>query len=105
MSTTRIDQLRQFLDGSPSDPFLNHALALEFIKEGDDQTAEKHFRANLDKSPEYVATYYHLGKLLERDSRSEDAMAMYERGMVVAKAAGDGHTYNELQGAYEELAY
>ncbi len=105
MSSSRIDQLLQFLESAPADPFLHHALALELIKTGADPEAEKHFRANLDSSPEYVATYYHLGKLLERDGRAEDAMAMYERGMSVAKAAGDGHTYNELQGAYEELAY
>ena len=105
MSNPRITQLRQFLEGSPADPFLHHALALELIKDGDEVAAEKHFRANLDVSPEYVATYYHLGKLLERDGRAEDAIAMYERGMTVAKAAGDGHTYNELQSAYEDLAY
>ena len=105
MPSTRIDQLLQFLENAPADPFLHHALALEFVKEGDDLSAEKHFRANLDVSPEYVATYYHLGKLLERDIRTEEAIAMYERGMIVAKAAGDGHTYNELQSAYEDLVY
>jgi tetratricopeptide (TPR) repeat protein len=105
MSTERISQLRQFLEATPSDPFLNHALALELIKSGDEPSAERHFRANLDASPEYVATYYHLGKLLERDGRAEEAIAMYERGMMVARAAGDGHTYNELQSAYEDLAY
>jgi Flp pilus assembly protein TadD len=105
MSNPRIAQLLQFMEASPSDPFLHHALALELIKEGDEAAAEKHFRSNLDVSPEYVATYYHLGKLLERDGRAEDAIAMYERGMIVAKAAGDGHSYNELQSAYEDLAY
>jgi tetratricopeptide (TPR) repeat protein len=103
--STRIDQLQAFLSASPDDPFLHHALALEFVKEGDETSAEKHFRHNLDNAPQYVASYYHLGKLLERDNRSDDAMATYERGMVVAKAAGDGHTYNELQSAYEDLAY
>lgn len=105
MPSSRIEQLQQFLLDAPLDPFLHHAIALELIKEGDEQMAEKHFRSNLDVTPEYVATYYHLGKLLERDGRAEDAIAMYERGMAVAKAAGDGHTYSELQAAYEDLAY
>ena len=105
MSVTRIEQLQQFLNSTPNDPFLHHALALEFVKAGDESAAEKHFRQNLDVSPQYIATYYHLGKLLERDNRTEDAMAMYERGMTIAKAAGDNHTYNELQAAYEDLAY
>jgi Flp pilus assembly protein TadD len=105
MSTTRISQLQKFIEQSPTDPFLHHALALELIKEGDEQGAERHFRTNLDAMPDYVATYYHLGKLMERDGRTEDAMNIYERGMVVAKAGGDMHTYSELQSAYEDLAY
>jgi len=103
--SSRIDQLQQFLQQSPNDPFLNHALALEWIKAEDDHQAEAAFRQNLDRSPEYVATYYHLGKLLERGSRTEEAIAMFERGMTVARAAGDMHTYSELQSAYEDLAY
>lgn len=101
----RIEQLQQFLQQSPNDPFLNHALALEWIKAEDDHQAEAAFRVNLDRSPEYVATYYHLGKLLERGGHTEDAIAMFERGMAVARAAGDMHTYSELQSAYEDLAY
>lgn len=102
---SRIEQLQQFLISSPDDPFLHHALALEYVKTENENEAEQHFRHNLDNSPQYVATYYHLGKLLERTNRTEEAIEMYERGMAVAKAAGDGHTYNELQAAYEDLAY
>lgn len=102
---SRIEQLQQFLRQSPNDPFLNHALALEWIKAGDDHKAEAAFRNNLDRSPEYVATYYHLGKLLERSGRNEEAISTFERGMSVARAAGDMHTYSELQSAYEDLAY
>jgi tetratricopeptide (TPR) repeat protein len=102
---SRIEQLQQYLQQSPNDPFLNHALALEWIKAGDDHQAEAAFRTNLDRSPEYVATYYHLGKLLERATRNEEAIATFERGMAVARAAGDMHTYSELQSAYEDLAY
>jgi hypothetical protein len=52
-----------------------------------------------------VATYYHLGKLLERIGDKEQAISTYETGMEQAKAANDNHSYNELQGAYEDLAY
>lgn len=103
--STRIEQLEAFLQASPADSFLHHALALEFVKTGEEKKAEHHFRYNLDHHPEYVATYYHLGKLLERDSRNEEALETFERGMQIAKAAGDNHTYNELQAAYEDLAY
>ena len=51
----------------------------------------------------YVATYYHLGKLLEREGLYKDALSIYEQGMEKAKLAKDMHTYNELQSAADEI--
>lgn len=101
----RIEKLQAFLKDAPDDSFLQHALALEYIKAGDDSAAKTMFEANLDRSPDYVATYYHLGKLLERSGAQQQAIDIYEQGMTVAKKVGDMHTYNELQAAYEDLAY
>ncbi len=101
----RIEKLKTFLIQSPADCFLNHALALEYIKAGDEVNARKHFEINLLNDPTYVATYYHLAKLLERVGERDNAVSMYEQGMEQAKAAKDMHTYNELQGAYEDLVY
>ncbi len=101
----RINQLINFLAQSPTDPFLNHALALEYIKIEDDASALTFFERNRAQDPAYVATYYHLGKLLERNGKTQEAIQIYEAGMAVAKAAKDNHTYNELQAAYEDLAY
>jgi Tfp pilus assembly protein PilF len=101
----RVEKLLQFLKASPGDCFLNHALALEYVKEGNDTGARQLFEKNLGTDPNYIATYYHLGKLLERLGEQQQAIDTYEKGMERAKAAGDMHTYNELQGAYEDLAY
>lgn len=101
----RIDRLKTFLIETPEDPFLNHALALEYVKLEQDKDARQYFEKNLTQSPDYVATYYHLAKLLERVNEQQAAINTYERGMQVAKAAGDMHTYNELQSAYEDLVY
>ena len=101
----RIERLKQFLKDSPEDSFLQHALALEYIKAGDDTEARHMFEKNLQGHPSYVATYYHLGKLLERIGDQQQAIAIYEVGMQQAKNAGDNHSYNELQAAYEDLVY
>ena len=98
----RIEKLKQFLQESPDDCFLNHALALEYIKEGNDAAARACFEQNMQSDEKYVATYYHLGKLLERIGEPKPALDIYERGMTQAKAAKDMHTYNELQAAYED---
>lgn len=101
----RIERIKVFLNNAPADCFLNHAIALEYVKAGDEENARKHFELNLHNDPGYVATYYHLGKLLERLGRQEEAIKIYEAGMTQAKAAKDMHTYSELQSAYEDLVY
>ena len=105
MQGSRIDILNQLLQKSPDDAFLHHALALEYVKLGNESEARRCFERNKTSAPEYVATYYHLGKLIERSGNNAGAMHIYEEGMRIAKAAGDNHTYNELQAAYEDLAY
>ncbi len=101
---SRIEKLLEFLKSTPNDCFLNHALALEYVKAGDEINARKYFEHNLSSDAGYVATYYHLGKLLERISEPASAMSIYEQGMERAKAAKDMHSYSELQAAYEDLA-
>ena len=105
MSTERIDKLKAFLEQSPKDCFLNHALALEYIKLEKDSEARTLFEKNISNDSSYVATYYHLAKLLERMGDNEAAIKIYEQGMQVAKKAGDNHSYSELQSAYEDLVY
>lgn len=101
----RIAKLQAFLEQSPDDAFLIHALALEYIKLGDDAQARTLFEQNQQARPAYVATYYHLAKLLERIGNTDSAIAVYEQGMQQAKAVGDNHSYSELQSAYEDLVY
>ncbi|HEU4552982.1 MAG TPA: hypothetical protein VFS25_09110 [Chitinophaga sp.] len=101
----RISKLKAFLESSPDDSFLKHALALEYIKLEDDAAARALFEELLQHEPSYVGSYYHLGKLLERAGEQELAAATYEKGMAMAREAKDKHAYNELQAAYEDLMY
>jgi tetratricopeptide (TPR) repeat protein len=100
----RIAKLREFLAAQPGDAFLQHALALEHIKVGDDAAARALFEAILAAQPGYVGSYYHLGKLLERQGETAAAITIYETGMAECKKVKDNHAYNELQGAWEDLA-
>lgn len=101
----RITKLLNFLSASPNDNFLKHALALEYIKIGNDEDAKNLFIEILNQSPDYIGSYYHLAKLFERIGNSASAIEYYEKGMAAAKTAKDNHSYNELQAAYEDLVY
>ena len=101
----RIEKIHELLQQTPGDNFLRHALALEYIKIENDKEARILFEAILKDSPEYIGSYYHLGKLLERNGEINLAIEWYEKGMKAAKQARDNHAYNELQSAYEDLVY
>ncbi len=100
----RTARILDLLKASPGDSFLQHALALEYIKTGNDAGARQLFEELLARDPAYTGSYYHLAKLLERTNEKEQAMAWYEKGMAAARAAGDGHSFNELRAAYDDLA-
>jgi Tfp pilus assembly protein PilF len=59
----------------------------------------------LDADPQYVGSYYHLAKLLERNGDTSAAIQTYEKGMEQAKRVQDQHAFNELRGAWEELTF
>lgn len=100
---SRIEKLLEYLQTNTDDSFLQHALALEYIKIGEEHKAEQLFITILDREPGYVGSYYHLGKLLERKGEYQDAIGIYEKGMKYAKQAADNHAYNELMMAKEEI--
>jgi Tfp pilus assembly protein PilF len=99
----RIEKLKAFLSENPSDNFVQHALALEYIKNGEDREAQKIFEDLLTRDPSYVGSYYHLGKLLEKTGNAAGAIKWYEQGMEAALKNGERRAYNELRGAFEEL--
>lgn len=101
----RIDKLKEFLQANPKDSFLQHALALEYIKLGDDVKAKELFESVLQREPGYVGSYYHLAKLLERAGDTDAAILICEKGMQQAKEAGEQLAYNELRSLYEDMTF
>lgn len=95
----RLEQLRTFLEKSPNDPFILFAIAQEHQKQEDVEQALAQYQDLRKQHPDYVGTYYHLGKTLELLARYEEAVEAYEAGMQVAKAAKDQHALSELAGA------
>ncbi len=101
----RIEKLQSFLAQNPADSFVQHALALEYVKLNNDTAAKEQWEALLAREENYVGSYYHLAKLLERQGEQQQALSTYEKGMQVAKTVGENHAYNELQAACEDLIY
>jgi len=101
MSNTRITRLLEFLKSEPNDPFLNYALATEYLVLGESNLALTYFEGLIKNHSDYIGTYYHLGKLYETLGRKEEAIATYQNGIEVATKQQNTHARSELQAVYQ----
>lgn len=99
----RLNQLIEFLKESPNEPFLNYALATEYLKLGHTDDALRYYEELRSNHPSYVGTYYHLGQLYEALGKKDDAIKVYEEGMSAARDKRDMHALSELQAVYRSL--
>ena len=99
----RIEILRGFLEENPKDSFSRYALALEYVKLGQNDDAVREFETVKAGDPDYVATYFQLGQLYQKLGKTHDAEKTFRTGITVATKLRDDHTRSELEGALEAL--
>ena len=104
MQSTRLVKLLAFLESDPNDPFVLYALATEYNSLNEPEKAFDYYLKLVEEHPNYVGTYYHLGKLYEKTGQTEPALAIYQKGMAAARDKRDMHAFSELQGAYNSAA-
>ncbi len=97
----RLEKLLDFLKESPQDPFIQYAIATEYLRLDNLAEALRGYEELRGQHPDYVGTYYHLGKLYEILNRKTDALTCYEQGMQVARSKRDMHALSELQTVYQ----
>ena len=101
---SRVHQLLKFLEEEPNDPFNIYALALEYQKIDADK-ALTFFQLLVSEHADYVATYYHLGKLQEELGQKDEAIRTFETGIEKARSFHDNKALRELQSALGEIQY
>lgn len=94
-----MELIEEMLEKNPDDTFLNYAAALEYKKDEEIDKAIAMFRRIIDKDPEYLPTYYQLGKLLEEKNKTQEAIDFYKKGRELAKKKNDVKTLGELSEA------
>jgi len=99
----RLERLEALAKERPDDAFTLFALAKEYEKSGDLLKSLTVYSDLTRKQPDYVGTYFHLGKLLEDLDQEENALNAYETGISVAKKIGDHHALAELSNAAQNL--
>ncbi|MEM9664207.1 MAG: tetratricopeptide repeat protein [Bacteroidota bacterium] len=95
----RLQALLEFHAEDPTDAFTCFALAQEYVKRGDLAAARAFYEGLVRDQPDYVGTYYHLGKLLEDLAEPGTAIDVYRQGIQVAQRQRDLKNLSELQDA------
>ncbi len=103
MQNSRLEKLLEFLKNEPNDEFLQYALATEYLRLNETEKALAYYENLVTNHPDYVGTYYHLGKLYEALNRKDDAISTYEKGMGIARKMRDNHALSELQSVYNQV--
>ncbi len=99
----RLEKLLKFLEQMPNDSFVKFALAKEYENLKDTENALFYYNSVRTADPDYVGTYYHLGKLQERLNNIKAALQTYTEGIAIAQKIGDKHAWAELAEAKMEI--
>lgn len=101
---TRRQMLEEFVAKKPDDAFSRYGLAMECMNGGDPSAADGHFRALIERSPDYIPAYLMYGQMLARESRNEEAKHVLSDGMVAAAKKRDDHARSEMETLLGELS-
>lgn len=96
---TRLTYLQSLLEEDPNDSFVKFAIAKEYEKMDDYDTAIETFEGLKNDDPSYVGLYYHLAHLYVEMDQLEDAIKTYDQGIKIAKDQDDLHALSELMNA------
>lgn len=100
---TRRQMLEEFVAKNPKDAFARYGLALECATSGDQAAAVEHFQQLLAHNAQYVPGYFHLGQLLVKLARRDEARKVLSDGIQAATKAGDMHARDEMEAALRDL--
>ncbi len=101
----RIKQLEDFLKNEPHDSFLNYALAIEYVGQEDFEKAKDLLTQLMARDPDYTATYYHLGKLFQKEGDKDKAEEIYTEGIRLTRLKREQHKLAELQTALNNMLF
>lgn len=103
MTRERLDKLLKFYEASPNDAFVQFALAKEYEQLNEVEKTFELYHKLVAENMDYVGTYYHFGKFQESQNDVAKAIEVYDKGIKIAKKAGDNHALAELMEARGSL--
>jgi predicted Zn-dependent protease len=99
-------KLEAALAADPADTFLRYGLALQCLREGDEDEGRSRLRALIadhPDAPDTVAAYQQLGQSYMESGDADEARALFTQGMARAREAGNAHAEAEMRGFLDLL--
>ena len=85
------------LVGTPRDgALLRFSLGSEYLKCAEYEPAIAHLSAAVEKDPRYSAAWKLLGNALAEHGQADEALAVYRKGIEIAKGRGDRQAAKEM---------
>ncbi|MBI5761106.1 MAG: hypothetical protein HZA46_21490 [Planctomycetales bacterium] len=98
----RREQLEAMLADDPTDVFLNYALAMQLISDGDSAGGVARLERVMKLDPSYVPAYFQSAQALAQ-SDTDRSCELLRIGIDRAHANGDRHAVEEMNGLLAQL--
>jgi tetratricopeptide (TPR) repeat protein len=95
----KIEQLLNLLKNDEKDTFLLYALSLEYIKLKDYSKSIEILQFLVETKPNYLATYYQYGKVLNELGEITKAEIIYKKGIEIASSQNNTKIKQDLESA------
>ena len=99
----RLAMLQEILAQNPNDAFARYGLAIEYVNQGDIDTALSEFARLVETNPDYTAGYQMSAQTLLKAGREEEARKSLEAGIASAVRTGNQHARAEMEAMLDEL--
>jgi predicted Zn-dependent protease len=99
----RLAMLQEILGQNPNDAFARYGLALEYVNQGQTETALAEFSRLLQDNPDYTAGYQMAAQTLMKAEREEEAREMIDKGIACAIRTRNQHARSEMEAMLDEL--
>ena len=91
-----VQRFEALLAAGKEGALLRFSLGMEYLKAGDAARAAQHLRKAVELDPAYSAAWKLLGKALEHEQRTDEAIDAYGRGIEAADKRGDKQAAKEM---------
>jgi len=95
--------LQQVLAQNPTDTFARYGLAMEYLNQGETDTALAEFAKLLEAHPDYASGYQMAAQTLMKTGRENEARRMLEDGIACATRTRNQHARSEMEAMLDEM--